>query len=35
VPPFDVPDGAEVVIGWLQENVEKLSMSRDDGRFVR
>ena len=34
VPGFDSrgPDG--VRIGWLEENVQKLSTQRDDGRFV-
>jgi tRNA-Thr(GGU) m(6)t(6)A37 methyltransferase TsaA len=37
VPQFDAPDvvpGEGVRIGWLGENVQKLSGSRDDGRFA-
>jgi len=38
VPQFDIPDditaGRQVRIGWLGENVQKLSKSRDDGRFA-
>lgn len=38
VPQFDVPSdvraGREARIGWLAENVHKLSTSRDDGRFT-
>jgi len=32
VPAFDVRD--TVKIGWLQKNIHKLSMSKDDGRFT-
>ena len=34
VPEFDARHGAEVRIGWLGGNVQKLSESRDDGRFA-
>ena len=33
VPEFDVMEG--VKIGWLEDNVHKLSASKDDGRFVK
>jgi len=35
VPQFDARDHVDVRIGWLGENVQKLSRSRDDGRFAR
>lgn len=35
VPQFDVRDLVDVRIGWLGENVRKLSGSRDDGRFAQ
>ena len=34
VPQFDARDHVDVRIGWLGENVQKLSRSRDDGRFA-
>ena len=34
VPQFDARDHVDVRIGWLGENVQKLSSSRDDGRFA-
>ena len=32
VPAFDVRETAK--IGWLEKNIHKLSMSKDDGRFT-
>jgi hypothetical protein len=34
VPQFSVRDDVEVSVGWLEDNVQKLSTSRDDGRFA-
>ena len=34
VPQFDARDHVDVRIGWLGENVQKLSRLRDDGRFA-
>lgn len=34
VPQFDARDAADVRIGWLGKNVQKLPTSRDDGRFA-
>ena len=31
---FDLRDDPEVRIGWLDQNVQKLEASRDDGRFA-
>ncbi|ODS37147.1 tRNA-Thr(GGU) m(6)t(6)A37 methyltransferase TsaA [Candidatus Altiarchaeales archaeon WOR_SM1_SCG] len=33
VPEFDIHEAPET--GWIEENVHKLSKSRDDGRFIK
>jgi tRNA-Thr(GGU) m(6)t(6)A37 methyltransferase TsaA len=35
VPHFDARDTVGVRIGWLENNVKKLSTTKDDGRFAR
>jgi len=34
VPQFDAQDRVGVRIGWLEDNVHKLSTTKDDGRFA-
>jgi hypothetical protein len=33
VPDFDVREVQK--IGWLEKNIQKVSVARDDGRFVK